>query len=405
MPSVTRRRLLAGAGGSSALVFAGLLASIDGRGPSETDWPMAQYDPAGTSYNPHVAGPKSDVEVVWETETPSWFTVVNRSIHPPILIGDRLVHADGGLAAYDAETGKRQFAMSGPYETPLARAPASAYRTDTLVVGGDNGIIGLNGGGGLSVPFGGQVGTDRWRIGDGRSRATPVVADGSVFMVLRDQERLARLDPNSGATEWTQPVRVPPTIDSGPLLAPNKIPRPAVRDGVVYVDRYTTTAAYDAETGEQRWQQLVDVSSGTYGPTATTEGLLVSSVEMVLLGPGDGSVTQLDSASKVGPPAVADGTAFWKDIVGVRAVDLVTGETQWVNGDVPIQYARSRGPPAVADGVVYVSTGGAVVGLDAATGEILFEHTIGDTLSPPIVSEGRLYVIAPERVIALGGEQ
>lgn len=381
---------------------------------------MSRYDPAGTSYNPDVVGPKSAITYTWRTETPSWFAEQRTPAgglypaHQLALIGDRLLVAGGGLAAFDVETGEQLFATPGPYSSAPARAPASVYRTETLVVTGAAGAVGLNGGGGVSVPLAGQVGSERWTVdtdGD-RNYAAPVTADGTAYAPLPADDRLVAVDTTSGAVEWSQTITdpEPPSGRDREQVAPAYY-RPAVRNGTVFAaSRYGTVSAYDADTGRLEWQRQIrgpslDADTGEFvgfaDPVATEAGLfLTTDTEWLLLDPDDGAVRWRRSHGEgSGQPAVADGVAYHPGNETFQAIDLATNDRLW---------AEERWVPGqivVADGTLYATGTQEVFAFDAETGDELFHYDVGVVESAPIVGEGRVYVATGSEIIAVVGEQ
>ncbi|MFC4542891.1 PQQ-binding-like beta-propeller repeat protein [Halosolutus amylolyticus] len=412
MPS--RRRVLAGSG----LALAGLLgssavsdsrrvplpATVSADRSTAFDWPMARYDPAGTGHNPDASGPKDDASIVWEQRLDE----STYGVTAPILVRDALFTVDRqGLVALDRETGEVRFSRTGSYLSSLARADASAYRTETLAVTGSEGVYGLNAGGGYE--FGGfAFGSERWH-GPGRESAystraspgeSPVAADGSVYAIVPDTDRVVALDANSGRRRWERTIGDPRSIGSH---------RPAVRDGTVYVSSSAgDVAAFDAETGERRWSVTLDRSDGEItrqllALTATGEGLVVPSRTAVsFLDPDSGDVLwEYDHGGNAteGSAAVANGVVFVTDGDGsLHAIDLETGEEVW-----SIDYARQV-EPVVADGVLYLGYHwlNELVAIDAVTGDRRWTYetdTIG--FSQPIVGDGTLYVAVTDGIVAL----
>ncbi|ARS90074.1 PQQ-binding-like beta-propeller repeat protein [Natrarchaeobaculum aegyptiacum] len=364
------------------------------------DWPMVRYDPAGTSHNPDASGPRDDVRVRWEREIDPG----SYDWHSPILVGDTLF-ATGrdSIVALDRETGAVRFTRSGTFRSAPARASASAYRTDTLVVSHPGGIRGLNAAGGYDL-FGLEFGLERWH-GAGNGTGTPArsspttrppVTDGeTVYAIAPTAHRAVALDASSGDLRWEF------SIGDLPLGTPY---RPVLWDDTVYVVGYpTTVAAIDAETGERRWAvglEQIDLLA----PTAAAEGILVPGNRQVsLLDHDDGDVlweyTHGGNADD-GTVAVADGTAFCTDGTGtLHAIDLADGTERWT-ADTEYSFQTS---PAVADGVVYLADfwWDELLAFDAETGDRRFVYDDGAGFSQPIFGDGVCYVVESQRILAL----
>lgn len=406
---LSRRKLLAG-GGLALAGTGGAFAlerpiPIDGSGG--LDWPMARYDPAGTGHNPEASGPKDGVQVQWET-------IPENSVSgpaSPVALGDTLfVTSDEALVALDRETGTTRFERSGhSYLSGPTRADASAYATDTLIVGGIAGLHGLSAGGGYALG-GTSLGLERWhapgqkptvRRSGGTRFPKHVAAQGTVYGVVPERDRILALDANSGRLDWAYSLEEWYVVN-----------RPAVRDGTVYVSgRPNQMVALDTETGEVSWQTTVEPEDPDYStdarrlraPTATSEGVVVPSRQAVtLLDADDGSLVwefahDGDLESGV---AVADGSVFLPvgdDVDELSALALETGELVW---STPY---RRRGRPVVADGVVYLSDvwNNSLFAFDAGTGEQRFSYEVGFSPSQPIVGEDTIYQVTNDRVVAL----
>ncbi|WP_394739140.1 PQQ-binding-like beta-propeller repeat protein [Natronococcus roseus] len=405
---LSRRQLLAGLGvtgatAATAAVSSAALASDgdDGR----YDWPMARYDPAGTGHNPDATGPKDGVEVAWQQDTESPM----HGLTAPILLGETLYGVGRqSLVAFDRESGEIRFAREGQYWSTPARAAAKAYRSDTLAASSREGIHGLNADGGYEL-FGRSIGTERWHAPGEESRRwsgsaprepSPVAADGTVYAVVPETDRVVAIDASSGHLEWERTIGDPRSSGTN---------RPVVSEGTVYVSsRPGDLVALDADTGEVRWSEQPDPNPDSAlnyrnfrPPTATEAGLVVPDREGVaLLDPTDGSVLweyDLDGNATDGSAAVAHGTAFVTDgEESLHAIDLERGEREWTADYSPDV------DPVVADGVVYLGYQYAeLVAIDADTGERRFAYDDSVYFAQPIVGDGVVYVLTDEGLLAL----
>ncbi|MEY7849195.1 PQQ-binding-like beta-propeller repeat protein [Natrarchaeobius sp. A-rgal3] len=411
MPS-TRRQLLAATGltlvGGVGAVAATEETIVGERSVAETEsntsaleWPVSQYDPAGTGYNPDASGPTEDVRVAWSHESTDWF----RGAAPPIRLEDTIYAVGEGLLALEADTGERRFARRGPYTSSPARVSASAYRTDALAVTSTAGVFGLGAGGGIRIPglgrwFGGQ----RWEgpgVGfhpsspEHRPSVDPVAVDGTVYAPIYGTNDLVALEANDGTERWriTHHEDDPVGVSYG---------RPAVRDDTLYVANWPhQVTAYDRDDGSMRWQRERDDQMQLCS-VPTDEGVVVTSRNGIALLDLENGETiwhrDLDGNAVEGTAAVADGTIYASDgRETFYALALETGEELW---SAPFERETE---PVVADGMVYaVEEDRALIGFDAETGDERFRYEPSQVpLSPPIVGDGMLYAVNRRRVIAL----
>ena len=392
MPS--RRWLLAGAG----VALTGLLGShaiADRTRATTVDWPMARYDAARTGYSPDASGPKDDPSVTWERDLESSFG----GGATPILFEDTLYVVAGSISALEADTGSVEFTYDGSYRSSPAPVDASIYRTDTLAVSSPTGVFGLNAGGGHGLGPLGRTGADRWHgPGEEPGRSIlgppdsppPVAVDGTIYAAVPGTNDLVALE----GTDGTERFCVSHGAGTG-LYAP------AVRDGTIYVVGYAgELGAYDAETGENRWVEDVDVLN-PYAPTVTADGVVVPARSTVTCFDHDGNRRfTYDHDGNVSDPdraavAVADGRVFVVDGTGsLHAIDLGTGEADWTAS------VGGLASPVVADGVVYLTNYG-VSAFDAENGEKRWEVDLEWPTTAPIVGDERLYVVEDDRVLAL----
>ncbi|NGM68089.1 PQQ-binding-like beta-propeller repeat protein [Natronolimnobius sp. AArcel1] len=408
MPS--RRQVIA-SGGLSLVAIAGGARAVDGpisiAAGSDFDWPMARFDAAGTATNPDASGPVEGPQVKWERDLDASV----KGPAPATLVGDTLfVVGRSSIAALDRETGRVRFERDGySYLSAPTVAEASAYRTPTLAITGNEGVYGLSAGGGYGAgEF--NVGLQRWhapgspppiRTSANPHEPSPVAADGTIYAAIPDSNRIVALDSSSGRLEWEYATNE----RSG------GVNRPAVRDGTVYVTtRPDHVAALDAATGDIRWTTLVEPLEPEREhdyrqcnpPTATERGLVVPSRRAVtLLDPDDGSIEWEyvhDGAASDGSVAVADGTVYATDGEDeLHAIDIETGEQRWT-----AEYAHDV-HPVVADGVVYLTYFWLydLVAIDAESGERRWTYELEAGPSQPIVGDGVLYVVAHNRIVAL----
>jgi outer membrane protein assembly factor BamB len=211
--------------------------------------------------------------------------------------------------------------------------------------------------------------TPVWRVPVGIGHASPIVADGRVYVFTRkdDKETLSALDLGSGRAIWSQQYNAPYTMNSA-ASAHGKGPKstPVVHRGRVYTLGITgVLSAHDAATGRVAWRHTFEKE---FTPPAPDFGTAMSP-----LVEGDTLVAHVGS--------------FGKGVL--RAFDLATGAVRW---------SWTLDGPGYASPVV-LATGGSrqivtetekhIVGVDAATGAALwslpFETAYAQNSVTPVV--------------------
>jgi outer membrane protein assembly factor BamB len=273
-----------------------------------------------------------------------------------------------------------------------------------------------------------------WQTKVGKGQSTPVVAGGRVLLTV-EPDRLVAVDRQSGQVQWTSdhsPASLPADLkvpEQRPRTAPGcgySTPS-AVTDGqAVYVSFGTAVVAcydlagsrrwiryldlplvteygrsaspvladgkllvsvgglvaFDAQTGETRWQNLK--ARPTYGTPAvarigdqpvaiTPAGDVVRLGDGVLLARGLAKTTYTSPVVHAGVVYFADSPA-----VAVRlpdqAGDTVVCQRLWENDDLEGEFFAS---PVYHDGRLYcVSNEGTLYVLDTVTGKLIFQHEL-----------------------------
>jgi outer membrane protein assembly factor BamB len=205
--------------------------------------------------------------------------------------------------------------------------------------------------------FAWNVDTGRvWRqpIGQpyGSLQHTPALANGHVFTVNNDENRLIRIDASTGSIVWSS------------AAGASQLGSPAVYQGRVFlVRRPNTLQAYDELTGSLLWETAFtgETASGTPLP-APVVGL---DSEYVVLNKAGGGVA-------VGA-FDRQGTKLWGVIVGP---------------DVEANNAA-----LLANGILYLgNTTGRLFAIDAGTGETLSSWQFPSAIVRLIVVSGRVHV-------------
>jgi outer membrane protein assembly factor BamB len=201
----------------------------------------------------------------------------------------------------------------------------------------------------------------------------------------------------------------------GALTGDRVMSPPTVADGILYAASGDLTTL-DAATGGP----VLQITSGRRRLTgvAVADGFVLATGLRKTEGFVEAlSVTtavqrwrvELDGAV-MGPPTVADGTAFVGSVAGeVLALDVETGDPRWTAAAPGPVFA----PPTVASGTLYLTAwvseaaadpegGGVLLALDAASGRERWRAPIAAPVpASPLVHDGVVYVVGQTSVHAL----
>ena len=355
MPSISRRRYLAGAAAGALVSTAGcLFDSCSPVEPGTAQWPQARGDAGNTNAAPVLpaltdggerwaaeigaadltglaavgnvvvaAGSTArrdagvlaaldlndeETRTTFELDRPATGTpALDRGVAVVPVLGSFTDPETGGLVAVDLSESTEAWRHG-----TAGRPNPPAVHEETIVASSDAGdVTALDAGGGV-----------RWErsFGDDRQRAripAPPAVDGErVYLSAQGSaaEGIYALDRDSGETAWSTP---------GP-----SIPHALVRAGDLVLASYRRyeVVAFDAESGERQW------SYPTHG------GRLIT-------------------------PAVAEGRVISAGRERVAALSLADGSEQWTRA-----YAVG-GPPLLVGSTVVLPTRDGLVGLDAASGD------------------------------------
>lgn len=271
---------------------------------------------------------QSTGEVVWNGSTPGFASPVvsNGTLFTPRL-------GQAGVVALDARTGQEI------WETPLPSPPKQsvAVSQGTVVVsdfrGGVHALDATNG-------------SELWESRVADTKLTPpTVRDGIVYVGVDSPSSggLHALALNNGSLLWSKERLY--AVRGAPAVAQNS----------VYI--FTSGQqgyAFDADTGEKRWNVSLD-GVGSSIPVVSGTTLYVAGF------PGD-----------------------------LYALDTMNGETLW---RVPIQAARAV--PAVSNGTLYTAAAeGEVLALSATDGSEIWRTKVASFIrdSTAVVADGRVFV-------------
>jgi outer membrane protein assembly factor BamB len=164
---------------------------------------------------------------------------------------------------------------------------------------------------------------------------------------------------------------------------------PVLRAGQVFAAGVDgTVAAFDAETGNQRWRQSLDVTvTGAVGVGDSGVALGTADAEVILLDADSGEPRwrQRVSSEVLAPPAVGQGSVVVRTgDGGVFAFEADTGEQRWLyRSGVPALSLRGHAAPVLVNGGVVIGfDNGRLGALDLASGDVAWEASVA-------VPEGR----------------
>jgi outer membrane protein assembly factor BamB len=314
------------------------------------------------------------------------------------------------VVALDARTGAERWrrTLSGS----VANAPAVS---GDLVIAVDDGAALRSGGGWTVWALDAGTGAVRWSktigsvhwssaIGPGRGDLSAPVVDGGLVLVGSSLGPIA-LDLSSGRIVWQ--VDIAETVSA-----------PAVADGRVYVGGTgqsdfllvsPSLYAFDEQTGREIWTSPLDGEAGT--PVVADGSVFVSTNYEFWLSAFDEATGVLrwrvgggTSADAFSDPVVADGVVYAGHGTTVDGYRVSSGLYLWSAQTGSLGNAFQT--PAIANGVVYASAaadGDALYAFRASTGEYPFTTSTGELLdlvtvvtaiSPPVVSDGHVFVTA-----------
>jgi eukaryotic-like serine/threonine-protein kinase len=381
---ITRRVLLAGA---AALPFATQTSAIRGQetSPESLDVPTYRGNAARTGEHPG-PGPAGDLRALWQVRLGTVLSSSPSVIDTMVYIGSLApgTREGGALHAVDGQTGIESWRLATAPGDGIFSSPA--IDDGTVVAGSYDGIV---------IAADVSTGEEHWRFqAAGYFLSSPALVDGRAYLA-DGAGHLYALGADGGDELWRA------EIGEGGDRA---FATPAVVGKVVYCIDASRRAgdpsylhAYDAATGEERWQFKPD-RDVHLGGTAVVAGdvLYVATREsrVFAVDPLTGKEQeQYDvGGSRRTELAVVNGLLYVGTDDGVfHAVDLETGEERWSrqlsDEAVPIS------PPTVADGIVYAGdTAGGMHALDATTGDEQWSTQLGSVRSSPAVTGGVLYV-------------
>lgn len=298
---------------------------------------------------------KSDGKVLWQAKTGGY-------CHSSPLIEDGRVYvgsADTNLYAFNEKSGKKIWSF--PTNGPVYGSPAIA-----------NGIVCVGSGDGKIYGVDAKTGQQKWVFTMPPSNSaftqSPVATDGERFYLGAWDNNLYALDVATGNLAWKQPC-CPKTFAwspsiGGPVLGQGMVFVPA--DGNVFF-------AFDAKTGEPRWQVSSKTDKYGYsGPTMDGDRIYVGGLgdngELKCLSVADGSELWVGKGGSV----IYDSTpAHSEDFIAIGSVNGVLNVYSKKDGAKIAAYRLPPGhllaSPAAENRTIYIgSYSDVVMALDVA---------------------------------------
>ncbi|MBA2719311.1 MAG: PQQ-binding-like beta-propeller repeat protein [Chloroflexi bacterium] len=275
---------------------------------------------------------------------------------------------------------------AGPVGNPIARwtVPLGAPIRNNISVLGGLAIVPTEDGVLHAIRL--SDGSEQWTYRAGTSLTGPAGLDDLVY--VRDgRGTLHALEVATGTERWSVGGAV------------GSASSPTISDGSIYVGTSDGhVVAFDARSGERRWDREVAPSNEIIGSPAAGAGLVFAaspSGGLVALRAATGDVVwRLDTGGDpLGTVSYADGTAYVgapsEDSSGrLRAVDVGKGLLRWVV-DEPLS-----SPSVVGSRVISGSDHGVLSGRDAATGTELWRLNTKGINRAPAIAGGIAYVAA-----------
>ncbi len=247
---------------------------------------------------------------------------------------------------------------------------------------------------------------------NGRITATPVVADGRIF-VLDTRTRLAAFDAGSGRELWRVDL-TPKDEDEGGFGGGITYARGRVYAATGFGD----VVAVDARTGDEQWRRRIGIPMRA-GPTVAGERLFVISYDNQLhaLSVATGEVlwTHVGISENAGllgaaSPAVEGGIVVAAYSSGeIYALRADNGRIAWSDSLTRVRRVTALsvlsdivGQPVIDRGqVIAISHSGTMAAIDMRTGTRIWDQDIGGLQTPWVAGNFIFVVTTDAEVVAL----
>jgi eukaryotic-like serine/threonine-protein kinase len=353
------------------------------------DWPQYGFSAQGRRENTQerILNRKTVPHLVRK-----WSTNLQLSPSTAAAVANGIVYLGGRtpLFALDAGTG-----------APVWNAPIAWGVTSPAVA---DGVVYVGTGDGKIDAFDAETGAIRWTAQPGPySVATPVaVAHGLVYAGTDDGHALA-IDARTGVLKWASSV---PPYSNGALSSPS------VADGIVYFSLEGSgpalLIAFDATSGVLLWTQEIDATQFASAPAAYMGTVFVSDGWWLWAFDAKTGQKRWNSAegdARNSAIAFAGEHIYLLDSQGaLDNYDAATGEmVNRTKTGQPVYLPT----PAVANGVIYTNAIGpnsrSLSAYNSSTGKLLWQQqSTGSSFGVPTVANGMLYAGSGNQFIAYG---
>lgn len=247
-----------------------------------------------------------------------------------------------------------------------------------------------------------DTGEKKWQVDTGSAvDSSPTVVDGTVY-IGSDDENLYAIDAASGEKRWV--FETNGRIKSSPVVVDQTVFFGSWDNGIYAVDTATGRKKWSVRTNG-RIESSVTVSDETV--YATSSDNVIYAFDMSTGGeqwtyeiPTGGLSTPTVGAVE---PHVRD-TLYVQDQMGtLHALNAELGSHRWEFNPVAEESRRPQDSitaPAIVQNTVIFGNGNGLYGVDGGPGEINWK-TEDQTTSPPLVSDGTVYIGSGDDLVAL----
>ncbi|WP_267164462.1 outer membrane protein assembly factor BamB family protein [Halovenus salina] len=381
-------------------------------------WPLDQYGPRNTCYNPTTSGPSGPVKEAWSTTLATRQSIGQPRGGETVVVQDGTLYTTNGggiVQAIDtgdgSEVWSRTIALQSGNKRPTIRSLAVMDGRVFVPTGARGSLLTLdaNTGETLWETDSTDEGVENPQRYDTPVKGSPTVVDGTVY-VGDNRYNIYALDAATGERIW---------VYTG--IEPNRRKinyQLAVHEGLVY----TARQALDAETGEIVWDTELPPENSLGGdPTIHGDdlwALRTYALRQLDLKTGEqrsyhGYETDVRTS---GSPVAGEGHIYFASKTRKGTVYALPNDPEkisayleqpagrtWQKALAAWQTSSFQGGVAqfqasIADGVLYIRSSlkdrGYLYGVDAATGQRLFEFetSVSSFSSAPIIVDGTIYI-------------
>ena len=360
------------------------------------DWPQGRRNVENSGFTS---------EALPVPQSVSWSYKTSKALlAAPAVVGQRvyLNTEDGKTVALDRDTGQTVW----EYQSGIPSRSTPAVAEDLVVVSLLHGFI---------VGLDRETGAVRWKKDlESVVYASPLIADGSVYIGAGDREKLYALDAATGQKRWE--------FDIGEWA----VAEVAYADNsIVVVSSGSVIHVIDTVTGLKRFVYDTGYPRNLYGAPAiygdtmylsSQQGLVWAIDRTEITYPFERAIMYWKSNLAVwgilDTPPVQKGTRWFRRVGGsivrtpavahdavyvttkkgkVLALDAATGTERW---SIDLETEVTTPATVAAETVLVGTNDGTVFGLAADTGEVSWQFDIDGRISDsPIVAGGRMYVV------------